>query len=340
MNANLKAVPTAALLDPFGRKVSYLRVSVTDRCNLRCTYCMAEDMTFLKKSHVLSLEELEEVCTTFVELGVQKIRLTGGEPLVRNGVEQLIENLGRLNALDELTMTTNGVLLEKHLPAIVNAGVKRINVSLDALDDEVFAKLSRADQLQKVLSSLKVTKEAGIKIRLNTVVLKGENQDQIMPLVDYAVENGFDIAFIEEMPLGNISSHQREETMTLSHSIEQQIESQYELIHSDEEFAINAGPARYIGIKGKENSRIGFISPHSNNFCGSCNRVRLTVEGQLLLCLGNENAVDLRAVLRDENYSRECLKTAILAGIAKKPKQHEFNIEKTHIVRFMNMTGG
>lgn len=339
MNANMNQTASPSLIDPFGRTVTYLRLSVTDRCNLRCVYCMAEDMTFLKKKEVLSIEELQEVSAAFVELGVKKIRLTGGEPLVRNGVDQLIISLGKLNGLDELTMTSNGVLLKKYLPSMLEAGIKRLNISLDSLDRETFAKLGRSDQLPQVLEGLAAAKNAGLKVRLNSVILSGENHDSVLPLVDYSVENGFDIAFIEEMPLGNISSHQRVDTVTMNDVITKKVSEKYELVQPEEIFALNAGPARYATIKGTQ-SRIGFISPHSNNFCGSCNRVRVTVEGQLLLCLGNENAIDLRAVLRREDYSRELLKSAILAGIQNKPEKHDFNVSTTHIVRFMSMTGG
>jgi len=339
MNANMNQVSSAALVDPFGRSVTYLRLSVTDRCNLRCVYCMAEDMTFLNKKEVLSIEELYEISAAFVELGVKKIRLTGGEPLVRNGVDQLIMNLGELEGLDELTMTSNGIRLKKYLPSILQAGIKRINVSLDSIDRKMFAKLGRSDQLPQVLESLAAVKEAGIKVRLNSVILSGENHDSILPLVDYSVKNSFDIAFIEEMPLGHISSHQRSTTVTMNDVVTEKVSQNYELIHPEQHFAVNAGPARYAKIKGTD-SRVGFISPHSNNFCGSCNRVRVTVEGQLLLCLGNENAVDLRAVLRQADYSREKLKTAIIAGIQQKPEKHDFNVGTTHIVRFMSMTGG
>lgn len=339
MNANLNQVSAPSLVDPFGRSVTYLRLSVTDRCNLRCVYCMAEDMTFLNKKEVLSIEELHEVCAAFVDLGVKKIRLTGGEPLVRNGVDHLITGLGRLDGLDELTMTSNGIMLEKYLPSMLDAGIKRLNISLDTLDRETFATLGRSDQLPQVLTGLAAVKEAGLKVRLNSVILTGENNDSVLPLVDYAVENGFDIAFIEEMPLGHISSHQRKDTVTMNDAITLQISQQYDLVQAEQTFALNAGPARYATIKGTQ-SRIGFISPHSNNFCGSCNRVRVTVEGQLLLCLGNENAIDLRAVLRQEGYDREHLKQAIVKGIQHKPEKHEFNVGKTHIVRFMSMTGG
>ena len=328
------------MVDPFGRQVTYLRLSTTDRCNLRCVYCMAENMTFLEKKHILSIEELYEIGAAFVDLGTKKIRLTGGEPLVRNGIETLISQLGKLDDLEELTMTTNGILLEKHLPSILAAKVKRLNVSLDSIDRKIFAKLGRFDQLDKVMRGLAAAKRAGLKVRLNTVVLKGQNEDSILPLVDYAVENSFDIAFIEEMPLGNISSHQRNQTMILNDVIMEKLSQSYQLITEQESRRrTNAGPARYANIEGSS-SKVGFISPHSNNFCSSCNRVRVTVEGQLLLCLGNENAVDLRAVLRAPDYSRELLKQTIVSALRHKPKEHDFNISKTHIVRFMNMTGG
>ena len=328
------------LVDSFGRQVTYLRLSATDRCNLRCIYCMAENMTFLEKKHVLSIEELSEVGAAFVELGVKKIRLTGGEPLVRKGVDSLLTNLGELDALEELTMTTNGILLEKYLSAIFAAGVKRLNVSLDSIDKKTFAKLGRFDQLDKVLQGLAAAKKMGLKIRLNSVILKGQNEDSVLPLVDYAVDNGFDIAFIEEMPLGNISSHQRNQTMTLNDIIAQKVGQSYNIVsNNDSDFSLLAGPARYADIEGTA-SKIGFISPHSNNFCSTCNRVRVTVEGQLLLCLGNENAVDLRAILRAPNYAREKLKAAILASMQAKPEKHDFDVSTTHIVRFMNMTGG
>ena len=339
VNNNVSAKAQPQLIDSFGRQVTYLRLSVTDRCNLRCVYCMAEDMQFLNKKHVLSIEELAEVSAAFVELGVKKIRLTGGEPLVRKGVDQLLESMGQLAGLDEITMTTNGILLERYLPDLLDAGVKRLNVSLDALNKTTFTKLSRADQLDQVLDGLQSAKESGLKVRINSVILSDENQDQVLPLIDYAVANGFDIAFIEEMPLGQISSHNRFDTVTMNDELSRLISSRYDLLEQDLGEAIHAGPARYQKIMGSD-SRIGFISPHSNNFCGACNRVRVTVQGQLLLCLGNENAVDLKAQLRRDDYSREKLKRTILNSMQNKPEKHEFDVSHTHIVRFMNMTGG
>ena len=339
MNANLDTTIKPQLVDSFGREVTYLRLSVTDRCNLRCVYCMAEDMQFLNKQYVLTVEELAEVSAAFVELGIKKIRLTGGEPLVRKGVDQLIDQLGQLSGLDELTMTTNGILLERYLPNIVASGVRRLNVSLDALNKTTFTKLGRSNQLDQTLQGLQAARKAGLKIRINSVILANMNQDQVFPLLDYAVENGFDIAFIEEMPLGKISSHQRFDTVTMNDELKNLVSSRYDLLELDKNGVMHAGPARYQKIVGTD-SRVGFISPHSNNFCSTCNRVRVTVQGQLLLCLGNENAVDLKAVLRGENYNREELRRVILASMQHKPEKHEFDVSNTHIVRFMNMTGG
>lgn len=323
--------------DQYGRHIHYLRLSVTDRCNLRCIYCMSENMQFLAKKDILSLEELTEVAETFVELGVKKIRLTGGEPLVRNGIEKLVSNLGNLTDLDELTMTTNGVLLAQYIPDLQAAGVKRINISLDSLEQKSFAKLGRFDQLAKVLSSIQAAKKAGLQIRINSVVLAGHNDEQILPLVDYAVENELDIAFIEEMPLGEINSHQRSDTLMFNDRLAALIQAKYPFEQRDNAEILYGGPARYRRIRASK-TRIGFISPYSNNFCSSCNRVRVTVEGRLLLCLGHEDSIDLREILRSHNYSRDVLKEAIIEAMQFKPKQHEFSA--THIMRYMSMTGG
>lgn len=326
------------MLDPLGRQINYLRLSVTDRCNLRCIYCMAEEMTFLPREHILSLEELYEVSAAFVELGVKKIRITGGEPLVRNNIDTLINNLGQLYSLDELTMTTNGTLLEKYLPAMLTAGIKRINVSLDTTDKTVFTKLTRFDQLDNAIKGLDAAKQAGLKVRLNSVILKDKNENNILPLVDFAVEQNFDIAFIEEMPLGQIDSHQRTDTITFNNIVQSTIEKRYKL-ESAQPAKPTAGPARYLSIQNSD-TKVGFISPHSNNFCHTCNRVRVTAEGKLLLCLGHDNAVDLRAVLRAKHYHREKLKECITNALQHKPKEHEFSTSETHVMRFMNMTGG
>lgn len=339
MPTQSKKALSAPLIDPFGRNIRYLRLSVTDRCNLRCVYCMSESMTFLPKQQVLTIEELYEVCEAFIELGVEKIRLTGGEPLIRNGIETLFERLGQNQQFQELTLTTNGIYLEKYLDSIISAGVKRINVSLDAIEQKTFAKLGRFDQLHAVLNGLAAAKDRGLSIRINSVVLAGKNDNQVLPLVDFAVDNGFDIAFIEEMPLGNIDSHSRAETVVFNDSLSEKISARYTLETEKNANLMTRGPARYSQIENTQ-TQIGFISPHSNNFCSSCNRVRVTVEGKLLLCLGHENSIDLRAILRDHNYSRERMKAAITDALLNKPKEHEFDTNQTHIVRFMNMTGG
>lgn len=327
------------MVDPFGREITYLRLSVTDRCNLRCVYCMAEDMTFLPKHEVLSLEELYEVSAAFVELGVKKIRVTGGEPLVRRGIAPFLCDLGQLVGLDELALTTNGILLEKYMPDLIAAGIKRINVSLDSVDQNTFTKLTRFNKLDEVMRGLATAKEAGLSVRLNAVVLRDVNSASLEPVVDYALANEFDIAFIEEMPLGHIDSHQRADTQALNDLLLSELSQKYSLSTQAKADSIAAGPAQYWLADGFQ-SRIGFISPHSNNFCGSCNRVRVTVEGKLLLCLGHSDAVDLMPVLRQSNYERAELKNTIISAMQLKPKQHYFDPEDTQIVRFMSATGG
>lgn len=327
------------MVDPFGREITYLRLSVTDRCNLRCVYCMAEDMTFLPKHEVLSLEELYEVSAAFVELGVKKIRVTGGEPLVRRGIAHFLCDLGQLAGLDELALTTNGILLEKYMPDLIAAGIKRINVSLDSINQNTFTKLTRFNKLDEVMRGLAAAKKAGLGVRLNAVVLRDVNSTALEPLVDYALANEFDIAFIEEMPLGHIDSHQRADTHALNDLLLSELSQKYSLSTQAKAESIAAGPAQYWLADGFP-SRIGFISPHSNNFCGSCNRVRVTVEGKLLLCLGHSDAVDLMPVLRQPNYERAELKNTIISAMQLKPKQHYFDPEDTQIVRFMSATGG
>lgn len=324
------------LIDSFDRQVRYLRLSVTDRCNLRCTYCMAEDMTFLPKSRVLSLEEMAQVGQAFVELGVEKIRLTGGEPLVRNGVVELAQTLSKLNGLRELVMTSNGVLLDKFAQPLVDAGVSRINISIDSLRADRFKTLTRFGQLDDVLRGIQAARCAGFaKIKLNVVVLKGTNDDEVIDLTQYAVDNGLDISFIEEMPLGEIDGHSRVDTAIDNRSIREQLSEHFRLEHSD--FSDKAsGPSRYMKIADSD-SKVGFISPMSDNFCGSCNRVRVTAEGLLLLCLGNEHSLDLRALVRDDP-SR--LKSAIVASMQRKPERHYFDPKDITITRHMSATGG
>ena len=324
------------LVDSFGRHVRYLRLSVTDRCNLRCTYCMAEDMTFLPKSKVLSLEEMTAVAQAFVDLGVEKIRLTGGEPLVRKGVVQLAKNLGQIEGLRELVMTTNGVLLRQHAPELREAGVKRLNISIDSLRADRFKKLTRFGELTDVLDGIQAAREANFdRVKLNAVVLKGVNDDEVIDLTDYAVKNGLDISFIEEMPLGEIGSHERVDTAMANVSIKQQIDDAFGL----ESFDFNdkaAGPSRYMRVANTD-TRVGFISPMTDNFCSSCNRVRVTAEGRLLLCLGNEHSLDLRSIVRERP---DDLKREILGSMTRKPQKHEFDPNDITITRYMSATGG
>ena len=326
----------AQLVDGFDRQIYYLRLSVTDRCNLRCTYCMAEDMTFLPKPQVLSLEEMAMVGRAFVELGVQKIRLTGGEPLVRKGIVSLAEQLNVLDGLHELVMTTNGVLLDQYANDLVQAGVSRINISIDSLKAERFKQLTRFGKLEDVFSGIKAAREAGFKkIKLNAVILRGVNDDEVINLTRYAVDNGLDISFIEEMPLGEIDSHNRQETSITSADIKDLIASEFSLKdfnHKD----LAGGPSRYIKIADSD-TKVGFISPLSENFCGSCNRVRVTTEGQLLLCLGNEHSLDLRAILRERP---ETLKQEIVKSMQRKPERHFFDPKDITILRHMSATGG
>jgi len=326
------------LTDAFGREITYLRLSVTDRCDYRCVYCMAEDMVFLPRAQVLSLEESIEICEAFAELGVRKIRITGGEPLVRNSIGTLFDQVGQIEALDELTLTTNGSRLTKFADRLADSGVKRINVSLDTLDSEQFTELTRFGKLDDVLSGIQAAQQAGIeRIKLNAVILRQRNIDQVLPLVNYALAHNLDISFIEEMPLGQVTEHGREEEFCSSAELRELIAKQHELTPSNYQ---TGGPSRYWSIEGSE-SRIGFISPHSDNFCSSCNRVRVTAEGNLLLCLGNENSVDLKAIIRRYPGERERLKQAIVDAMSHKPEKHHFyEDDAPQIVRFMNTTGG
>ncbi|WP_425548567.1 GTP 3',8-cyclase MoaA [Allohahella marinimesophila] len=315
-------------------------MSVTDRCDFRCVYCMSEDMTFLPKASVLTLEELAHIGSTFVELGVQKIRLTGGEPLVRRDVMSLVTELGRLEGLKELTMTTNGSQLVKLAQPLRAAGLSRLNVSLDSLIPERFRELTRTGDLQQVLSGIDAAKAAGFpSIKLNAVIMKGRNEDEVLDLVRFVLSKGLDLSFIEEMPLGAITEHDRASVYVSSEALRQLITSEYQLQPMLQQTALG-GPSRYWRIPGHE-SRIGFISPHSENFCATCNRVRLTVEGRLLLCLGNEHSIDLREIVRQYPNDRAALKAAIVASMDVKPERHHFDLDdEPQIVRFMNMTGG
>ena len=329
---------TQQLIDDFGRRVSYVRLSVTDRCDFRCVYCMSEEMTFLPRAQVLTLEEMGMIARAFTEMGVEKIRLTGGEPLVRRGIEQLVDEIGALPGLKDFTMTTNGASLRKHAKRLHDGGMQRLNISIDSLDPDRFRQLTRTGDLAKVIDGLRAAQEAGFeRIKLNAVILKGRNDDEVLDLVEFARNEGVDISFIEEMPLGDVSDHRRDETYCSSDEVQALIESRYPLVPSTE---TTAGPSRYFKMADSP-SRIGFISPHSHNFCASCNRVRVTVEGRLLLCLGNEHSVDLRAVLRRHPGDMQALKTAIVNALPLKPERHHFTTDgDVQVVRFMNMTGG
>ncbi len=329
---------TQQLIDSFGRRVTYVRLSVTDRCDFRCVYCMSEEMTFLPRAQVLTLEEIAQVAQAFTELGVEKIRLTGGEPLVRRNIEQLVSSIGALPGLRDFAMTTNGAGLRRHAEALRQGGMKRLNISLDSLDPERFRRLTRTGDLDKVLDGISAARQAGFeRIKLNAVVLKGRNEDEVLDLVEFSRAEGLDISFIEEMPLGDVSDHSRAETYCSSDEVRERIEQRYPLMATTE---ATAGPSRYYRMEDSE-TRVGFISPHSHNFCASCNRVRVTVEGRLLLCLGNEHSVDLRAVLRRYPGDLEKLKSAIVEAMPLKPERHHFTTDgDVQVVRFMNMTGG
>ncbi|BFM08000.1 GTP 3',8-cyclase MoaA [Halioxenophilus aromaticivorans] len=325
------------LTDPFGRKITYLRLSVTDRCDFRCVYCMAEEMTFLPRAQLCTLEELAEIGAAFCELGVTQIRLTGGEPLIRRNVQSLFHQLGALPSLKDLTLTTNGSHLAQYADELKKAGVKRINVSLDTLQQERFKALSRTGDLQQVLAGLEAAKSQGFSaIKLNAVILRNRNFDEVVDLVEYAHRNQFDISFIEEMPLGHISEHGRGEEFVSSEDILNCLKQHFAIQPSGYS---TGGPSRYWQLA-EGQTRVGFISPHSNNFCGDCNRVRVSAEGKLLLCLGNEHSVDLKAVIRAHPGDREKLKQAIVDAIGIKPERHHFEHDDVQIVRFMNTTGG
>lgn len=328
------------LIDTFGRHVDYVRLSVTDRCDFRCVYCMAEEMVFVPKPQVLTLEEHFQVAQAFTELGVSKIRLTGGEPLIRTDILSLVRRLGQLAGLDQLVLTTNGSQLQRMAPSLHDCGVKRINISLDSLQHRRFRQLTRHGNLDQVLAGIETAISCGFeRIKLNAVILKGRNEDEVLDLVDFAYRRGIDIAFIEEMPLGQIVEHDRVLSFCSSDELRGMIGRRYSM-HSLGDPAGSEGPARYYSLPGSE-TRLGFISPHSNNFCHLCNRVRVTAEGRLLLCLGNEDSVDLRAVLRSPDFTPDLLKTTIVQAMAIKPERHHFdNAAKPQIVRFMNTTGG
>ena len=325
-----------ALVDKYGRRISYIRLSITDRCDFRCTYCMAEEMTFLPRDQVMSLEECLRVATVFVGLGVNKLRITGGEPLVRKDAMWLIERLGALPGLDNLVLTTNGSQLDRFAQPLHDAGVKRINISLDTLKAERFKKITRIGDLHKVLNGITAARIAGFRrTKLNVVMMRGTNDDEFVDLVQFAVDNELDISFIEEMPLGEIQG--RNTTYISSEETRQILARHFELLPSTEN---SGGPARYWRIPGSE-SRIGFISPHSHNFCDTCNRVRITAQGELYPCLGQNDAASLLPILRADN-SDDGLRQAIIDSMGIKPFGHDFTqqMDAPQVVRFMSMTGG
>jgi len=337
-DTNLPAHLPAQLIDRFGRTVDYLRISITDRCDFRCVYCMSEDMTFLPRAQILSLEEIYTLAKAFAELGVKKIRITGGEPLVRKGALELLHNIGQIESLKELVITTNGSQLESMAKDLKQAGVKRINISLDTLDADKFKAITRTGDLQQVLRGIQAAKAQGFeRIKINAVILKNRNHLEVNDLVQFAVDNAIDISFIEEMPLGMVSNHDRSESYYSSDLIKKDLARQFSLMATTEN---TGGPSKYLNVIGTQ-TRVGFISPHSANFCSSCNRVRLTVEGQLLLCLGNEHSVDLKQVLREHPGDLAVLKQAIIDSMLIKPEKHEFNLhEQPIILRHMSVTGG
>ncbi len=331
----------AEMIDPFGRAVNYLRVSVTDRCDFRCSYCMAEDMTFLPKAEILSLEELDRVCSAFVRQGVKKLRMTGGEPLVRRDIMKLFRSLSRhleSGDLEELTLTTNGSQLGRFAHELADIGVRRVNVSLDTLDPDKFAAITRWGKLDKVMDGLAAAKDAGLQVKINAVALKGVNDDEVDRLVAWCGDEGFDLTFIEVMPMGEIGDLRIDQYWPLS-MLRAQLAEKWTL---DEIDYRTGGPARYLRVK-ETGGRLGFITPMTHNFCESCNRVRLTCTGTLYMCLGQEDAADLRTPLRLSDDDA-LLNDAILEAIGRKPKGHDFIIDRRRkqpsVSRHMSVTGG
>ena len=328
------------LIDPFQRKISYVRVSVTDRCDFRCTYCMSEDMEFLPKKDVLSLEELDRLCNTFIDLGVKKLRITGGEPLVRKNIMQLFSNLGKKlgQGLEELTLTTNGSQLDRYAKDLFDNGVRRINVSLDSLEKNKFKKITRIGDLDKVINGIMVAKKAGLKIKINAVALKGINDNEILNLVNWCGENKFSLTFIEVMPMGEIGEKRADQYMPLT-KVKSLIQTKYSLT---EDSLRTGGPARYVHCH-ETDQKIGFITPHTHNFCELCNRVRITCTGEMYMCLGQQDKADLKTPLR-KSENDQLLKDVIYEAISRKPKGHDFVIERKEneqfVPRHMNVTGG
>ena len=328
------------MIDPFGRAITYLRVSVTDRCDLRCVYCMSEDMTFLPKRELLTLEELDRLCAAFIRLGTTKIRITGGEPLVRRDVMRLFGALGQRlgHGLKELTVTTNGSQLVRHAEALAASGVKRINVSLDTLDPQRFTQITRWGRIEPTLDGIFAATAAGLAVKINAVVMKGVNEEEFNAMIAWCGEHGFDLCLIETMPMGDIDGDRMDQYVPLS-VVRAKLRETWTLQETDYR---TGGPARYFDVK-ETGRRIGFITPMTHNFCESCNRVRLTCTGTLYMCLGQEDSADFRSLLR-AGVSDEQLEDAIHAAIARKPKGHDFIIDRQHdkpaVARHMSVTGG
>jgi len=328
------------LIDPFQRKISYVRVSVTDRCDFRCAYCMSEDMEFLPKKDVLSLEELDRLCNAFIDLGVKKLRITGGEPLVRKNIIQLFSNLGKKlgHGLEELTLTTNGSQLGRYAKDLFDTGVRRINVSLDSLEKNKFKKITRIGDLDKVINGIMAAKKAGLKIKINTVALKEINDNEILNLVNWCGENKFSLTFIEVMPMGAIGERRVDQYMPLT-EVKSLIQTKYSIT---EDSLRTGGPARYVHCH-ETDQKIGFITPHTHNFCELCNRVRITCTGEMYMCLGQQDKADLKTPLR-KSENDQLLKHVIYEAISRKPKGHDFVIERKEneqfVPRHMNVTGG
>lgn len=326
------------LTDNFGRQVTYLRISVTDRCDLRCVYCMSDDMQFLPKKEILTLEETVQIGQAFSRLGVNKIRITGGEPLTRNNILKVFQDLGATQGIDDLTLTTNGSRLAQFAAELKQAGATRINVSLDSLRPERFKALTRVGDLTKTLEGIDAALEQDFRrVKLNSVIMKNRNDDECVDLVQFAIDRGMDISFIEEMPLGDVGDHNRSEAFLSSEEIRNILAPHFELTSSTEK---TGGPSRYYQLPGTS-TRVGFISPHSHNFCSDCNRVRLTARGRLLLCLGQEHSVDLKQVLREHPGDDQALTDTIIDSMSIKPEGHDFNLHiPATITRHMSATGG
>lgn len=330
------------LIDPYARAITYLRVSVTDRCDFRCVYCMSENMTFLPKKELLSLEELDRLCSAFISQGVRKLRITGGEPLVRKNIMTFFKSISRhieTGDLDELTLTTNGSQLKRYATDLVACGVKRINISLDTLDVEKFAKITRWGRLAQVLEGIDAALAAGLKVKINTVALKEDNQDEMYKMISWCADLGLDLTFIEVMPMGDIGNEDRLDQYWSLKDLRKELTTRFTLTDLSES---TGGPARYVRLN-ETGQKIGFITPMSHNFCESCNRVRLTCTGQLFQCLGQEDEADLRQVLRDHEDDTHLIE-AIHAAIALKPKGHDFDYSRQKVAgemsRHMSHTGG